>query len=76
MPPAKFLPSSSRNHSRARLDTRVYVVADSFDDDPNLDLSHTALASEVTSRSLDQWLGRVRPARLALDSSDVAGLGR
>ncbi|HQZ34592.1 MAG TPA: hypothetical protein PK020_09205, partial [Ilumatobacteraceae bacterium] len=26
--------------SRARLETRVYVVADDFDDDPNIDLSH------------------------------------
>jgi hypothetical protein len=28
--------------NRARLDTRIYVVADDFDDDPNVDLSHAA----------------------------------
>ena len=28
--------------SRARLETRVYVVADDFDDDPSIDLSHAA----------------------------------
>ncbi len=54
--------------SRARLDTRVYVVADDFDDDPNIDLSHArspgALPpSDVLARSLS--LPRI--GRLAID---------
>ena len=55
--------------SRARLETRVFVVADDFDDDPNIDLAHTSTARPATSAvaDLNRWLERTRPAHLALD---------
>jgi Ti-type conjugative transfer relaxase TraA len=55
--------------SRARLDTRVYVVADNFDDDPTVDLSHAGF--ERGHRTLDpdlaSALAQSRSGRLALD---------
>ncbi len=54
--------------SRARFDTRVYVVADDFSDDPSIDLSH---ASESQSLSVEALLGRTlhrsRSDALAID---------
>lgn len=45
--------------SRARLDTRVYVVADDFDDDPNIDLSHAPSPGALppVTCSHDRWAG-------------------
>jgi ATP-dependent exoDNAse (exonuclease V) alpha subunit len=55
--------------SRARLDTHVYVAADDFDDDPNIDMAHGARDS--LNRTLDfnlaRSLNRSRIGRLALD---------
>ncbi|MDO8362775.1 MAG: MobF family relaxase [Actinomycetota bacterium] len=42
--------------SRARLDTRVYVVADDFDDDPSVDLSHAG--RDRGARAPDSGLAR------------------
>ena len=55
--------------SRARLDTRVYVVADEFDDDPSIDLSHAARDRGNRARDSDlaRSLNRSRSVQLALD---------
>jgi Ti-type conjugative transfer relaxase TraA len=55
--------------SRARLDTRVYVVADEFDDDPNIDLSRAARVRDARrlESNLARSLDRSRIGRLALD---------
>ena len=55
--------------SRGRLDTRVYIAADDFDDDPSIDLSHAA--SDPRVRRLDselaRSLSRSRGGELAID---------
>lgn len=55
--------------SRARLETRIYVVADDFDDDPTIDLSHAA--QDRRARTLDSdlahSLSRSRSGHLAHD---------
>ena len=55
--------------SRARLGTRVYVVADDFDDDPSVDLSHAVRhrGSQVPDSDLARSLNRSRSGWLALD---------
>ena len=55
--------------SRARLETRVYVVADNFDDDPSIDLSHAARDRGARTRDTDLAgsLNRSRSGQLALD---------
>ena len=55
--------------SRARLETRVYVVADDFDDDPSIDLSHAARTRDRQARETDltRSLGRRHSGQLALD---------
>lgn len=55
--------------SRARLQTRVYVVADDFDDDPSIDLSHSGRteSSPAARTTLINWLQRNSTTGLALD---------
>lgn len=54
--------------SRARLDTRVYVVADDFDDDPSIDLGHRRdPVSANPDLDLSRSLRRPRRNQLALD---------
>jgi ATP-dependent exoDNAse (exonuclease V) alpha subunit len=52
--------------SRARLETRVYVVVGDFDDDPNVDVSHGTHA-EPRVDHLDHWLAKSAPNRLAVE---------
>ena len=55
--------------SRARLETRVYVVAGDFDDDPSTDLSHAARSrgARALDFNLARPLSRSRSGQLALD---------
>ena len=55
--------------SRARFGTRVYVVADDFDDDPGVNLSHAARTRGAQARNADlaRSLSRSRDDRLAID---------
>ena len=55
--------------SRARLETRVFVVAGHLDDDPNIDLSHAARhrGCQVPDSDLARSLGRSRGGQLAID---------
>ena len=55
--------------SRARLETRVYVVADDFDDDPSIDLSHAGRDRGVRmlESGLARSLNRSRGEALAID---------
>ncbi len=55
--------------SRARLETRVFVVADDFDDDPSIDLSHAVWSNREprTIAILDRGLARPHRQTLAID---------
>ena len=55
--------------SRARLETRIYVVADDFNDDPSIDLSHQARSRDHRARESDltRSLSRSHGGQLALD---------
>lgn len=54
--------------SRARLDTRVYVVADDFDDDPTIDLSHAGSRCYLPPGAvLARSLNRPQTGQLARD---------
>lgn len=55
--------------SRARLSTRVYVVADGFADDPSVDLSHSVERRDAGADGLPlhRSLGRSHRAQLAID---------
>ena len=55
--------------SRARLETRVFVVADDFNDDPSVDVSHAARDRVARSpeANLTRSLNRSRRSQLALD---------
>ncbi len=55
--------------SRARLDSRVFVVANDFDDDPSIDLSHAVRqsGSRMPNFDLARSLGRSRGGHLAID---------
>ena len=59
--------------SRARLETRVYVVADDFEDDPSIDLGHAGLARQP---ALVGWLHRSGTSSLAVDHLIVTGMSR
>lgn len=55
--------------SRARNDTRIYLVADDFDNDPTIDVSHAArqrAAADPIAR-LDRMINRSKANHLALD---------
>ena len=55
--------------SRARLETRVFVVADDIDDDPSIDLSHAthARGARALDADLARSLSRSQSDQLALD---------
>lgn len=55
--------------SRARLETRVYLVADDLDDDPSVDLSHAVRdrGGRTPESDLALSLNRSRSDHLALD---------
>ena len=59
--------------SRARLDTRIYVAADDFDNDPSVDpsvdLAHQPSGREGSpaAASMDHWLRRSQGDHLAID---------
>ena len=55
--------------SRARFETRVYVVADDFNDDPSIDLSHGGRerGARTAESDLARSLNRSRSGHLALD---------
>jgi ATP-dependent exoDNAse (exonuclease V) alpha subunit len=55
--------------SRARMGTRVYVVAADFNDDPSIDLSHAARdrGTRTTESDLARSLNRSHKDHLALD---------
>ena len=55
--------------SRARFETRIYVVADDFDDDPSIDLSHAARdrGARLLESGLARSLNRSRVDALAID---------
>jgi hypothetical protein len=55
--------------SRARLETRVFLAADDFDDDPNIDLSHAGRdrGARVPESDLARSLNLSRGDELAID---------
>jgi ATP-dependent exoDNAse (exonuclease V) alpha subunit len=55
--------------SRARLDTRVYVVADDFHEDANIELSHESRGRDNRTREFDltRSLSQSRKGHLAID---------
>lgn len=55
--------------SRARLETRVFVVADDFNDDLSIDLSHATSGGRARTLETDlaRSLHRSRSGQLALD---------
>jgi len=53
--------------SRARLETRVYVVADDFDDDPTIDVSHAGRHATRQSTNLEKSLKRSHAGQFAHD---------
>ena len=63
--------------SRARIETRLYVVADDFAHDPSVEISHgkAATSEDSLGASLDRWFRRTRSKELAIDHVRTRGDG-
>lgn len=55
--------------SRARIETRLFVVADDFADNPTAEIAHGDVhqSSDRAGAILDRWFRQVRQEELAVD---------